>query len=172
MAILPGKEAENARYLYPTIKRWGNTKGVPTQCINGLKMAPPFGKGGGKGGKGGGKGGGRGPKVLGTDGSYSAGILLKARPRCPLASTLSHASPLAPPPSIQPPRFHTQPRLSSGAAAFDSTTATSRAPPGQPQARRRERRLKGDESEQIGGEREADDGRRPRREPRRPRQHR
>jgi len=56
MAILPGKEAENARYLYPTIKRWGNTKGVPTQCINGLKMAPPFGKGGGKGGKGGGGG--------------------------------------------------------------------------------------------------------------------
>ena len=103
MAILPGKEAENARYLYPTIKRWGNTKGVPTQCINGLKMAPPFGKGGGKGGKGGGKGGGRGPKVLGTDGSYSAGILLKARPRCPLPPTLSHASPLAPPPSIQPP---------------------------------------------------------------------
>ena len=76
MAILPGKEAENARYLYPTIKRWGNTKGVPTQCVNGLKMAPPsFGKGGGKGGKGGGKGrsGGKGKTKVGAGGGKKGG---------------------------------------------------------------------------------------------------
>ncbi|EOD05478.1 hypothetical protein EMIHUDRAFT_414846 [Emiliania huxleyi CCMP1516] len=54
-------------------------------------MAPPFGKGGGKGGKGGGKGGGRGPKVLGTDGSYSAGILLKVNLKLGGANGVSKA---------------------------------------------------------------------------------